>query len=64
MKDFELLLLDGTNPSGVSMTRDILAAAALLAGRSGEAAPGQPVRQSRYTGSAGARSVVPHIAGA
>jgi transcriptional regulator GlxA family with amidase domain len=39
MKDFELLLLDGTNPSGVSMTRDILAAAALLAGRSGEAAP-------------------------
>lgn len=39
MKDFELLLLDGTNPSGVSMTRDILAAAALLAARSGEAAP-------------------------
>ncbi|MBA8885954.1 transcriptional regulator GlxA family with amidase domain [Dokdonella fugitiva] len=39
MKDFELLLLDGTNPSGVSMTRDILAAAALLAARNGEAAP-------------------------
>ncbi|HEU4664156.1 MAG TPA: helix-turn-helix domain-containing protein [Dokdonella sp.] len=39
MTDFELLLLDGTNPSGVSMTRDILAAAALLATRNGEAAP-------------------------
>lgn len=39
MKDFELLLLDGTNPSGVSMTRDILAAAALFAARGGEAAP-------------------------
>jgi transcriptional regulator GlxA family with amidase domain len=35
MKDFELLLLPGTNPSGVSMTRDILAAAALLAARQG-----------------------------
>jgi len=39
MKDFELLLLDGTNPSGVSMTRDILAAAALLAARNDEAVP-------------------------
>ena len=39
MKDFELLLLDGTNPSGVAMTRDILAAAALFAARQDEAAP-------------------------
>ncbi len=39
MADFELLLLDGTNPSGVAMTRDILAAAALFAARSGVAAP-------------------------
>jgi transcriptional regulator GlxA family with amidase domain len=39
MKDFELLLLDGTNPSGVSMSRDILAAAALLAARTGEPVP-------------------------
>jgi transcriptional regulator GlxA family with amidase domain len=39
MKDFELLLLRGTNPSGVSITRDILAAAALLAARQGEAIP-------------------------
>jgi|GEM_PF-123741 len=39
MADFELLLLDGTNPSGVAMTRDILAAAALAAARGGLAAP-------------------------
>lgn len=39
MIDFELLLLDGTNPSGVAMTRDILAAAALFAARSGVAVP-------------------------
>lgn len=39
MKDFEVLMLDGTNPSGVAMTRDILAAAALFAARQGEAAP-------------------------
>ncbi|HEY6941613.1 hypothetical protein [Dokdonella sp.] len=39
MKDFELLLLEGANPSGVSMTRDILAAAALLAARNDDAAP-------------------------
>ncbi len=39
MKDFELLLLRGTNPSGVSMTRDILAAAALFAARQGDAIP-------------------------
>lgn len=39
MKDFELLLLRGTNPSGVSMTRDILAAAALFAARQGDAVP-------------------------
>ena len=39
MADFELLLLEGTNPSGVAMTRDILAAAALFAARSGIAVP-------------------------
>lgn len=39
MKDFEVLMLEGTNPSGVAMTRDILAAAALFAKRQGEAAP-------------------------
>lgn len=39
MKDFELLVLDGTNPVGVAMSRDILAAAALLASRRGGAAP-------------------------
>ena len=39
MKDFEVLMLEGTNPSGVAMTRDILAAAALFAVRQGEAAP-------------------------
>ncbi|MBS0214350.1 MAG: helix-turn-helix domain-containing protein [Proteobacteria bacterium] len=39
MKDFEVLVLEGSNPSGVAMTRDILAAAALLAARQGEASP-------------------------
>jgi transcriptional regulator GlxA family with amidase domain len=39
MKDFEVLLLRGTNPSGVAMTRDILAAAAMFAARQGEAVP-------------------------
>ena len=39
MKDFEILVMAGTNPSGVAMTRDILAAAALFATRLGEAAP-------------------------
>lgn len=39
MRDFEVLMLQGTNPSGVAMTRDILAAAALFAVRQGEAAP-------------------------
>lgn len=39
MMDFEVLVLDGTNPSGVSMTRDILAAAAIAAARVGSAAP-------------------------
>lgn len=39
MKDFEVLLLEGTNPSGVSMTRDILAAAAMAAARVGASAP-------------------------
>lgn len=37
--DFEVLVLDGTNPTGVSMTRDILDAARLLAQRTGGAAP-------------------------
>lgn len=39
MYDFEILVLRGANPSGVSMTRDILAAAALLATRQGVAVP-------------------------
>lgn len=39
MKDFEVLMLEGTNPSGIAMTRDILAAAALFAARQGEAVP-------------------------
>lgn len=39
MKDFEVLMLPGTNPSGVAMTRDILSAAALFAARQGEAVP-------------------------
>lgn len=44
MADFELLLLEGTNPSGVAMTRDILAAAALFAARAGVAAPSWAMR--------------------
>lgn len=39
MRDFEILILEGSNPSGIAMTRDILAAAALFAVRQGEAAP-------------------------
>jgi transcriptional regulator GlxA family with amidase domain len=39
MVDFEVLMLRGTNPSGVAMTRDILSAAALFAERQGEAVP-------------------------
>ena len=39
MHDFEILVLEGTNPTGVSMTRDILDAARLIAERSGCAAP-------------------------
>ncbi len=39
MADFEVLVLEGTNPSGVAMTRDILSAAALFAARQGDAAP-------------------------
>jgi transcriptional regulator GlxA family with amidase domain len=39
MKDFEILVVEGTNPSGVAMTRDILEAARLFAARSGQAAP-------------------------
>lgn len=39
MVDFEILVLEGTNPSGVSMTRDILAAAAMTAARVGSAVP-------------------------
>ncbi len=39
MKDFEVLVIEGTNPSGVAMTRDILEAARLIASRSGHAAP-------------------------
>jgi transcriptional regulator GlxA family with amidase domain len=39
MADFEVLVLDGTNPSGVAMTRDILAAAALFAAKQGDPAP-------------------------
>jgi transcriptional regulator GlxA family with amidase domain len=40
MKDFEILVVEGTNPSGVAMTRDILEAAKLFAARAGHAAPG------------------------
>lgn len=39
MKDFELLVLPGTNPSGVAMTRDILSAATLFATRQRLAVP-------------------------
>jgi transcriptional regulator GlxA family with amidase domain len=39
MKDFEILVVEGSNPSGVAMTRDILEAARLFAARSGQAAP-------------------------
>ncbi|MEO5559092.1 MAG: helix-turn-helix domain-containing protein [Dokdonella sp.] len=39
MKDFEIVVLDGTNPSGVAMTRDILEASRLFAARSGHALP-------------------------
>jgi len=39
MKDFEVLVLEGTNPSGVAMTRDILEAARLFAARNGMAFP-------------------------
>ncbi|MFM2287631.1 MAG: hypothetical protein RL684_774 [Pseudomonadota bacterium] len=39
MKDFEILVLEGTNPSGVAMTRDILEAARLFAARLGHASP-------------------------
>lgn len=39
MKDFEVLVLEGTNPTGVSMTRDILDAARLVAQRTGSPAP-------------------------
>ncbi|MGY4516257.1 helix-turn-helix domain-containing protein [Lysobacter sp. HA18] len=39
MKDFEILVLQGTNPSGVAMTRDILEAARLFAVRTGHALP-------------------------
>ena len=39
MNDFEVLVLDGTNPTGVAMTRDILEAARLFAARSGQASP-------------------------
>ncbi|MFN3960591.1 MAG: GlxA family transcriptional regulator [Parvularculaceae bacterium] len=39
MQDFEILVLRGANPCGVSTTHDILAAAALLAARQGVAAP-------------------------
>lgn len=39
MNDFEVLILPGTNPTGVSMTRDIIEAARLLAARTGQAGP-------------------------
>ncbi len=39
MMKFEVLVLEGTNPSGVSMTRDILAAGAMSAARVGAVAP-------------------------
>lgn len=39
MSDFEVLVVEGSNPTGVAMTRDIVEAARLLAGRTGQAAP-------------------------
>jgi transcriptional regulator GlxA family with amidase domain len=39
MNDFEVLVVDGTNPTGVSMTRDIFDAARIFAERAGQAAP-------------------------
>lgn len=39
MNDFEVLILEGMNPTGVAMTRDILGAARLFAERAGQAAP-------------------------
>jgi transcriptional regulator GlxA family with amidase domain len=39
MKDFEILVVEGTNPSGVAMTRDILEAARRQAARSGRPGP-------------------------
>ena len=39
MTDFGILVVEGTNPSGVAMTRDILEAARLFALRSGKPAP-------------------------
>ena len=39
MNDFDVLVLDGMNPTGIAMTRDILEAARLFAGRTRQAAP-------------------------
>lgn len=39
MKDFEIIVVDGTNPSGVAMTRDILEASRLFATRTGQPPP-------------------------
>ncbi|HEY6545784.1 MAG TPA: helix-turn-helix domain-containing protein [Dokdonella sp.] len=39
MMDFDVLVLDGANPTGVSMTRDIIDAARLLAQRTGGPVP-------------------------
>ncbi|MCX7042931.1 MAG: helix-turn-helix domain-containing protein [Gammaproteobacteria bacterium] len=39
MTDFEVLVVEGTNPTGVAMTRDILDAARLFAERAGYAGP-------------------------
>jgi transcriptional regulator GlxA family with amidase domain len=39
MNDIEVLVLEGTNPTGVAMTRDILEAARLFAARTGQSAP-------------------------
>lgn len=39
MIDFEVLVMDGTNPTGVAMTRDILGAARLFAERAGRVGP-------------------------
>lgn len=39
MTDFEVLVVDGTNPTGVAMTRDILDAARMFAERAGQAGP-------------------------